>query len=46
MLRAPTDVAFAGPRRDLLLAATLNNSCVHRFDDLGVRGLHLNYPKI
>ena len=29
-----------------LLAATLNNLCVHRFDNLGVRGLHLNYPKI
>lgn len=44
-LRGPTDVAFAGPNRDILLAASLDNLVVHRFDDLGVRGLRLNHPK-
>lgn len=45
-LRGPTDVAFAGPNRDILLAASLNNLVVHRFDGIGVRGLRLNHPKL
>jgi gluconolactonase len=44
-LRGPTDVAFAGPNRDILLAASLSNLVVHRFDNTGVRGLPLNHPK-
>jgi gluconolactonase len=43
-LRGPTDVAFAGPNRDILLAASLDNLVVHRFDNVGVRGLKLNHP--
>ena len=43
-LRGPTDVAFAGPNRDILLAASLDNLVVHRFDGVGVRGLKLNTP--
>jgi gluconolactonase len=45
-LRGPTDVAFAGPQRDILLAASLNNLVVHRFNDPGTRGLPLNHPKL
>jgi gluconolactonase len=45
-LRGPTDVAFAGPNRDILLAASLDNLVVHRFDNVGVRGLKLNHPKL
>lgn len=45
-LRGPTDVAFAGPNRDILLAASLDNLVMHRFDNVGVRGLKLNHPKI
>ena len=45
-LRGPTDVAFAGPNRDILLAASLDNLVVHRFDHTGVRGLRINNPKI
>jgi gluconolactonase len=45
-LRGPTDVAFAGPNRDILLAASLDNLVAHRFDDVGVRGLPLNHPKL
>ena len=45
-LRGPTDVAFAGPQRDVLLAASLDNLVVHRFDDIGTRGLPLNHPDI
>ena len=45
-LRGPTDVSFGGPNRDILLAASLDNLVVHRFDNVGVRGLKLNYPKI
>jgi gluconolactonase len=45
-LRGPTDVAFAGPNRDILLAASLDNLVVHRFDGAGARGLRLNHPKI
>ena len=45
-LRGPTDVAFAGPNRDILLAASLDNQVMHRFDDVGVRGLKLNNPKL
>ena len=36
-LRGPTDVAFAGPERDIILAASLDNLCLHRLDDTGVR---------
>ena len=46
LLRSPTDVAFAGTNRDILLAATLGNLCVHRLDNLGVRGLRLNHPQL
>lgn len=45
-LRGPTDVAFAGPQRDILFAASLDNLCLHRFDNVGVIGLSLNHPKI
>jgi hypothetical protein len=45
-LRGPTDVAFAGPNHDILLAASLDNLVVHRFDDTGVIGLKLNNPKV
>ncbi len=44
-LRGPTDVIFAGPRRDVLLAASLDNLVIHRFDGVGARGLPLNYPR-
>jgi gluconolactonase len=37
VLRGPTDVAFAGPERDILLAASLDNLVVHRFDGVGIR---------
>lgn len=43
-LRGPTDVAFAGPTREILLAASLDNLVVHRFDEVGARGLRLNHP--
>ena len=43
-LRGPTDVAFAGPERDVLLAASLDNLCIHRMDSVGARGLPLNHP--
>ena len=45
-LRGPTDVAFAGPDRDVLLAASLDNLVVHRFNDTGARGLKLNHPSL
>jgi len=45
-LCGPTDIAFAGPNRDIMLAASLDNLCIHRMDDTGVRGLPLNHPKI
>ena len=45
-LRGPTDIAFAGPNRDIMLAASLDNLCVHRLDNTGVQGLPLNHPKI
>jgi sugar lactone lactonase YvrE len=45
-LRGPTDVAFAGVDRDILLAASLDNLVVHRFDGVGVRGLRLNHPEL
>ncbi|MEW6756107.1 MAG: SMP-30/gluconolactonase/LRE family protein [Candidatus Latescibacterota bacterium] len=45
-LRGPTDVAFAGPELDILLAASLDNLCVHRLDGVGARGLRLHYPRI
>ena len=45
-LRGPTDVAFGGPDRDIVFAASLDNLVVHRFDNTGVRGLPLNHPKI
>ncbi len=43
-LRGPTDIAFAGPERDIMLAASLDNLCLHRMDGTGVRGLALNHP--
>jgi hypothetical protein len=46
MLRGPTDIAFAGPDRDIMLAASLDNLVVHRFNNTGVRGLKLNHPRI
>jgi gluconolactonase len=45
-LRGPTDVAFAGPDRDILLAASLDNLVVHRFDNVGVRGAPLHHPRL
>ncbi|MFH1006067.1 MAG: SMP-30/gluconolactonase/LRE family protein [Candidatus Latescibacterota bacterium] len=45
-LRGPTDVAFAGPNRDIMLAASLDNLCVHRLDSTGIQGLQLNHPNI
>lgn len=45
-LRGPTDVAFAGPDRDILLAASLDNLVLHRFDGVGVAGLKLNHPQL
>ncbi len=45
-LRGPTDVSFAGPNRDILLAASLDNLVVHRFDNTGVHGLELNHPNL
>ena len=45
-LRGPTDIAFAGPNRDIMLAASLGNLCVHRLDDTGVAGQKLNHPKL
>ena len=45
-LRGPTDVAFAGPELDILLAASLDAARIHRFDGVGVHGLPLNHPKI
>ena len=43
-LRGPTDVAFAGPHRDIMLAASLDNLCLHRMDDTGVVGLAPQLP--
>lgn len=45
-LRGPTDVVFAGPDRDILLAASLDNLVIHRFGDVGARGLPLNHPQL
>jgi gluconolactonase len=45
-LRGPTDVAFVGPDRDIVLAASLDNMVVHRFDNINVRGLRPNNPKL
>ncbi len=45
-LRAPTDLAFAGPRRDVLLVTSLGNLCMHRFDGVGARGLALHFPHL
>ena len=45
-LRGPSDVAFAGKDRDIMLAASLDNLVVHRFDGTGVIGLQLNNPEI
>jgi len=45
-LRGPTDVAFAGPDREILLASSLDNLVVHRFDNVGTKGLKLNHPKL
>jgi gluconolactonase len=43
-LRGPTDVAFAGADREELLAASLDNLVIHRFGEVGARGLRLNHP--
>jgi len=45
-LRGPCHVAFAGPKREVLLASSLDKATVHRFDSPGVRGLRLNNPKL
>lgn len=45
-LRGPTDVAFAGADRNILLAASLDNLVVHRFDDSGATGLRLRFPNL
>ncbi|MFH1567121.1 MAG: hypothetical protein ABIL09_03915, partial [Gemmatimonadota bacterium] len=45
-LRGPTDVAFAGPDRDIMLAASLDNLCLHRLDGTGVVGQPLHYPEL
>jgi sugar lactone lactonase YvrE len=45
-LRGPTDVAFAGTNREILLAASLDNLVVHRFDNVGVRGAPLHHPRL
>lgn len=45
-LRGPTDIAFAGRDRDIILASSLDNLVVHRFNNVGVRGLTLNHPRI
>lgn len=45
-LRGPTDVVFAGPERDILLASSLDNLVIHRFEGINARGLTLNYPKM
>ncbi|MCZ6681239.1 MAG: SMP-30/gluconolactonase/LRE family protein, partial [Candidatus Poribacteria bacterium] len=45
-LRGPTDVAFAGTNRDIMLAASLDNLCIHRLDNTGLQGLPLNHPNI
>ncbi len=45
-LRGPTDVSFAGRDREVMLAASLDNLVVHRFDGTGVTGLRLNNPKL
>jgi sugar lactone lactonase YvrE len=44
-LRGPTDIAFAGPNRDIMLAASLDNLCIHRLNNTGVIGLKLNFPE-
>ena len=46
LLRGPTDVAFAGPDRDILLAASLDSLNVHRWNNAGVQGLRLNNPRL
>lgn len=46
VLRGPTDVAFAGPQRDVLLAASLDNLVLHRLDGVGARGLRLHHPQL
>ena len=45
-LRGPTDIAFAGPDRDIMLAASLDNLCMHRLNGTGVQGLVLNHPRL
>ena len=45
-LRGPTDIAFAGLDRDIVLAASLDNLVIHRFDRTGGRGLALNHPEL
>jgi sugar lactone lactonase YvrE len=45
-LRGPTDVAFAGLRRDILLAASLDGLRGFRWNNVGATGLRLNHPKL
>lgn len=45
-LRGPTDVAFAGRNRDLLVAASLDAMHIHVFGDVGSRGVPLNHPQM
>ena len=37
-LRGPTDIAFAGVDRNIMLAASLDNLVIHHFENAGVRG--------
>ncbi len=45
-LRGPTNLNFAGPDRDILLVSSLDNLVIHRFDNLGVRGISLKHPHV
>ena len=45
-LRGPTDIAFAGAQRTIMLAASLDNLCLHRLDNTGVQGLSLHHPEL
>lgn len=45
-LCGPTNLNFAGRNRDILLVSSLDNVFIHRFDQLGVRGISLKYPRV
>ncbi|MBM3932908.1 MAG: SMP-30/gluconolactonase/LRE family protein [SAR202 cluster bacterium] len=45
LIACPTNIAFCGPKLDILLGANLGRWHITRYD-LGVKGLPLNYPKI